>query len=258
MDKKNLTEHLKPMASFFIRNRGKIVERGMSVLFILILVILGFVLYSGFRSGSVADIVLMPPSKPVIDPYELERQIHDLINEERNKTGWSSLKWSHDLANVARRHSQYLAELNEGIKLDIYIDHEDQDGEYHDDRLKNYGVFYFNMSAENIYGISIVKSFYIGSENTPAEYYTLKEIANKSVEGWMNSPGHRENILTQEFDETGIGVATDPNRTNYIITQVFIDGVTCGYKFGPCCEKPFYYPYCFVPLNCTKGICVES
>lgn len=82
------------------------------------------------------------------------------------------------------------------------------------------------------------------------------EIELEVVEGWMNSPGHRKNILGSEFDETGVGIS-EVNEY-LLITQVFITRVSCGYKTGPCCKKPGYYPYCYVPLSCKKGICQEQ
>jgi len=85
--------------------------------------------------------------------------------------------------------------------------------------------------------------------NWYSEDYRDKEI----VQGWMDSPGHRENIMESEFDETGMGVAY---VNGYIIaTQVFIKRADCGYFSGPCCEKKGYYPYCFVPLSCEADIC---
>jgi len=83
-----------------------------------------------------------------------------------------------------------------------------------------------------------------------------QQIDQEAVTGWMNSPGHRANILTANFDETGIGIAQVKNY--FIITQVFITRSDCGYQTGPCCEKEGYYPYCYVPLGCEEMVCVEK
>ncbi len=84
-------------------------------------------------------------------------------------------------------------------------------------------------------------------------FKTEKEIKNEAIEGWMNSPGHRENILHPDYNETGIGIAKVGNYL--IITQVFIKRIDCGYKTGPCCKKEGYYPYCYIPLTCNNGVC---
>jgi hypothetical protein len=91
---------------------------------------------------------------------------------------------------------------------------------------------------------------------TQTVYNTDQEIATEAVIGWMNSPGHRKNILTTDFNEAGIGVAKEKNYL--IITQVFIKRAGCGYETGPCCIKNGYYPSCYVPLTCDTGnTCIE-
>ena len=84
-------------------------------------------------------------------------------------------------------------------------------------------------------------------------YKTPEEMAIENVQEWMDSPGHRENILTPEFDRTGIGVA----KVNdwFIATQVFIQTAKCGYETGSCCEEEGYYPWCYEPLKCVSKIC---
>lgn len=186
---------------------------------------------------------------------EFELQIHDLINVERAKFGLKKLRWNTEIAKSSRKHSEWQASLNVGQVDDLFIEHVNDKNESHGDRLQNDEIYYYSKSAENIFAISIVKSYFVIS-GQPAEYFTQTEMAEKSVKGWMDSPGHRVNILTQDYEEAGIGIATDPTETNYIITQVFIERASCGFKEGPCCEKRGYYPFCFVPLECTSGVCV--
>lgn len=77
------------------------------------------------------------------------------------------------------------------------------------------------------------------------------DIAKEAVNGWMNSPGHRANILNMNYDEAGLGIAT---FEGYVIaTQVFIKRAECGYKDGPCCVKNG----CYIPFSCQSGICRE-
>ena len=82
------------------------------------------------------------------------------------------------------------------------------------------------------------------------------KIEEEIVNGWMNSPGHRQNILTSNFNQGGIGVVKINHF--FIATQVFIEKVECGYETGACCEKAGYYPYCYVPLECVSGVCGEK
>lgn len=87
-----------------------------------------------------------------------------------------------------------------------------------------------------------------------SNWVSREGLVQKTVEGWMNSEGHRKNILTVDFDEAGIGVAYINGY--FISTQVFIKRAECGFKNGDCCEKDGYYPYCYVPLECSfENIC---
>jgi uncharacterized protein YkwD len=49
---------------------------------------------------------------------------------------------------------------------------------------------------------------------------TMEEIASQVVNGWMNSPGHRENILNARYDREGIGIAVSSDGKVYV-TQNF-------------------------------------
>ncbi|HHT9116819.1 MAG TPA: CAP domain-containing protein [Candidatus Wunengus californicus] len=189
--------------------------------------------------GQETKVVIQKPTS--IDLNELEIKTHDLINAERQKYGLNPLKWNSQVASSARKYSAYLTNMN-------YLDHMDKNGKYHDDRLKVDGIYYFGASAENL--AMTPKGDVIGC----GYVYSMDELARCTVSGWMGSSGHRQNILTSEVDETGIGVATDDSR-EYYFTQVFIEHVYCGYETGPCCEETGYYPYCYVPLDCVSGVC---
>jgi len=63
-------------------------------------------------------------------------------------------------------------------------------------------------------------------ENIMYEYHSQaqfnpKRFAKAAVEGWLNSPGHRANILSPYFDRSGIGVAVTGSGMAYA-TQVFM------------------------------------
>jgi len=83
-------------------------------------------------------------------------------------------------------------------------------------------------------------------------WQTEDELAVRAVDGWMNSPGHRKNILKAEYDEAGMGVAYA--NSYVIITQVFIRRTDCGYEGAPCCEQGKYL-VCYQPNTCVDSIC---
>ena len=47
------------------------------------------------------------------------------------------------------------------------------------------------------------------SNSRTRNYITLKDLAFRIVDGWMNSPGHRKNILTETYDREGIGIGAE-------------------------------------------------
>jgi uncharacterized protein YkwD len=87
-------------------------------------------------------------------------------------------------------------------------------------------------------------------------WYSGLDLAEDSVLGWMESPGHKANILSPDYDEAGIGAAYVNGYV--IVTQSFIKRAFCGYLNGPCCSEPGYLPYCYLPMTCnSNNICQE-
>lgn len=191
--------------------------------------------------------------KPEMNASELEAMIHNLTNLERAKYNLSFFDWNNELAEVARSHSQFMAET--GI-----FSHTNLQGQDVSDRLREAEVYYWNMTGENIFKINavkLVKIYYIDHKETHRVkiYFTQDEFAEEIVSGWMNSSGHRKNILTQEFTEEGIGIVND-SEENYYITQNLIVRIDCGFKGAPCCPSPpGYLPSCYKPWKCAAGVC---
>ncbi len=138
----------------------------------------------------------VPTTAPTQAPSGLsamEQEVLALVNSERAKNGLSALSWADDVAAVARAHSSDM--INRG-----FFSHTNPDGESPFDRLKNNGISY-RTAAENIaYG-----------QKTPADV----------MNAWMNSSGHRANILNKNVTELGVGAVKNNNGTIYW-TQVFV------------------------------------
>ncbi len=138
-----------------------------------------------------------------LDVSLLERNIHDLINVERNNHGLSSLGFDSKLSVVARKHSQDMIDRS----FFAHINPSGQDPTERGSLLgygcyKNYGSYYTTGIAENIFSTHFRASV-IGCDDS----YSEEGVAKCVVDGWMNSPGHRQNILTPTYDVEGIGVA---------------------------------------------------
>jgi len=125
-----------------------------------------------------------------------EREIFALVNDERRKKRLSNLDWDDDLARVARKYSQQMAKGN-------FFGHFDGNGNGMEQRADAAKISWTEI-GENLFFCRGVEDF-----DTAA------------VKDWMKSPGHRQNILTKGWTDTGIGVAESRDGKIYI-TQLFI------------------------------------
>ena len=126
-------------------------------------------------------------------PTEAEKKIVELTNAERKKKELPALKPAPLLFKVARGHSENMAKQG---KMEHNLD-----GKKPTDRMRAAG-YPLGKGAENI-----------GSGDPCVPLETL-------MEAWMESKGHRENILSTVYTEIGIGIAKDKDGQVYY-TQVF-------------------------------------
>jgi uncharacterized protein YkwD len=160
--------------------------------------------------------------QPQIDIAALERRIHALTNAQRRKHGIPELQFDDRLAKVARAHSQDMSNKN-------FFQHVNLEGEDPGMRgkklgykcVKNYGTYYTDGLSENLMRTYLYDSVLEQAGMVVGyDWRTPEEIAQISVEGWMNSPGHRRTLLTSTYDREGIGVVISPNKEVYV-TQNF-------------------------------------
>jgi uncharacterized protein YkwD len=122
-----------------------------------------------------------------------EQQVVDLVNLERANRGLPPYKRVTALDEAARYHSADLGQDN-------YFDHNTYDRVngnlvYVCDTWTRIGKYYAGASGENI----------------AAGYSTPQSVMN----GWMNSPGHRNNILSTHSREIGVGYANQSGSDYY-------------------------------------------
>lgn len=143
--------------------------------------------------------VVTPPSqedttqKPVdSDKFmaQVEQMIYEKVNAERAKVGMSALSYDNTMQKYARIKSADMGDRG-------YFDHKDPEGNLITAQMKKDGVSY-RAWGENIAYIS-------GMTDATA-------LANKFMTNWMNSPGHRANILSNNFSGIGVGVYKIGNK----------------------------------------------
>jgi hypothetical protein len=107
------------------------------------------------------------------------------------------------------------------------------DGSTPSDRIAAAGYRYCQM-AENLASILDTRGF------------TAGEYAQRAVEGWQDSPGHRKNMLLPYVTETGVGVArASPTEPKYIAVQLFARPEAAQYKFKVAnqAQRPVAYSF---------------
>ena len=152
-------------------------------------------------------------NRPQIHVVELEQRIAALINLQRQENGVNALAIDPGLSKVARDHSQDM--VNRG-----FFSHVNPDGEAPRDRLHLAGYTCSKMSGENIYQNNLYSRVTIRGNQKTYDLNSSEQIAETTVSGWMNSPGHRQNILQKSYSRTGLGAAIAPNG-QILITQIF-------------------------------------
>lgn len=124
-----------------------------------------------------------------------ELRVIELVNAERNKAGLRSLKHDKKLSEMAREKARDMV-------VHRYFSH----------KSPNYGSP-FNMMKK--FGIS----YHCAGENIASGYNSPETV----IQGWMNSPGHRANIMKPLYLHIGVGYFyTNIGLYNHYWTQEFI------------------------------------
>lgn len=121
-----------------------------------------------------------------------EKEVFNLINKQRTNNGLAALKNDSEVQRVARIKAQDMVNNN-------YFSHTSPTYGSPFDMLKSFKISY-KTAGENIAG---------NSSNSSA------------VTAWMNSSGHKANILNSNFNYTGIGVVSSP-KYGKMYVQLFI------------------------------------
>jgi len=168
------------------------------------------------QSKKIIDKALAPPD-PISDKTkDVEQAILKYTNQERRNNGVRELRGDGKLDEVARSHSLDMAQNNffshtnlkgedptaRAIRMGYNVHKELGAGWYSDGIGENIG----KMPTGSVEGVGYVSS-------------DADSIAKAQVNSWMNSPGHKQNILDSKYDTLGVGVAYD--GLYYISTQDF-------------------------------------
>lgn len=148
------------------------------------------------QSPAPADRISSPSPSAVESSNELtaiERSVFKEINEYRQSQNLPPLSWNTEISEQARKHSEAMASGQ------VPLSHEG-----------------FEERVE-----AIAKTIsYRGAAENVASNDGYANPGQQAVQGWLNSSGHRRNIVGN-YDLTGVGVAKNA-QGEYYFTQIFI------------------------------------
>lgn len=126
-------------------------------------------------------------------------KVFELVNIERRKAGVAPLKFSNELLDAATIRAE---------EITSYYSHTRPNGQPHSSLIKD--------------------GKYTVGENIAAGYTTPEE----AVKGWMNSQGHRENILNSDYTEIGVGYAyKEDSEYKHYWVQMFKRPMSKAYRW---------------------------
>ncbi|MBQ9768182.1 MAG: CAP domain-containing protein [Lachnospiraceae bacterium] len=133
-----------------------------------------------------------PETSPEVQDqaYVYGLRITELVNEHRAAAGLSPVEYSAELSDAAQTRA---------FEIEKSFSHTRPDGRYFSTVLKDHGISY-RYSGENI----------AWGQKSPEQVVTA----------WMNSAGHRANILNKSFTKLGVGYQQNERGVNYF-TQLF-------------------------------------
>ena len=170
--------------------------------------------------------VINASEKPSYNLEEMAVMIHDLVNRERKAMGLNAIAFDEELAKLALGHSKDMGTAD-------FFNHINPNRDGPSERALRAGLSIKRKNSkgamqtgigENIY-MSAVLTGTNGYLKAGVQYMTYnwlqpETLARMAVQGWMDSPGHRANILQPEYIREGLGLYLNADNELYI-TQNF-------------------------------------
>lgn len=165
---------------------------------VTVLIFASFILIESISIGS-SMLEQSDRNKEAVDNIKIEafltdeeQKTLDLINAYRKENGLDELKSSHKIQEIARLKAEDIVE-----------------NEYFSHTSENLGTPFQMLETNNIKYISAGEN--LAGNTTP----------QRAVESWINSPSHKDNILDEDFEYTGVCVINSPVYGK-VFVQLFI------------------------------------
>jgi uncharacterized protein YkwD len=151
-----------------------------------------------FLSASALGLAVEAPAFENKALQEIEERVYAAVNQLRNSENKPELRKDERLVLEARRHA-------ENMSLRRFFAHEDPSRGDLARRLDDSKIGW-QRCAENIY-----------------QGKRIEDPAGDAVRSWLNSAGHKKNMLDSNLTETGVGVAVRKDGTLFIVQEFMLD-----------------------------------
>lgn len=156
--------------------------------------------------------------KPQIVPSELARRIFELANDERVRHELQELLWDENMAAISVGHSDDMVERD-------YFSHISPSGKEPGDRARC-ARYRCEFSSRYRLGENLARLWlHVGyrvekDERIYGPWRSAESLAREAVDGWMNSPSHRRNMVARNYRYMAIGIAFADDGA-VLVTQNF-------------------------------------
>lgn len=133
------------------------------------------------------------PGQPAGTPELQEQELWHAVNQVRRDFGLRALQADDALATAARQHAEEMAELN-------YLGHESP-----------------NLQSRTLQDRLVLAGAAVqGAGENLAQLSDGADLAAQVVAGWLDSPGHRQNLLAAHYTHVGFGVARNSQGSVWV------------------------------------------
>ena len=173
------------------------------------------------------------PGGSPLNNSEIERLIIAYTNEERKKAGLRSFIHDSMVSNIARGHSQNMAQTGQ---FSHQIDGKDQTARalaagYDCRAYRKDGSYSYGLSENIAFRHRVTETIRSGQgAQQVSKYDSDQGVAQGLVQQWMNSPGHKKNILATGSNRIGVGVFVAVSEKHGIAWET----IWSTQNFSPC------------------------
>ncbi len=166
----------------------------------------------------------------------LETMVADGINQLRARYGLTPLAQDRVLRKAAKEQNDY-------VKRRGKLTHNQPSHHKHSsaERIDYFGGTKFTNSAENLQYKGFVVRNYINNNRVTKKilYPTYAQAAQQLVQAWVDSNGHRDNLLNDRYQYVGTAVSFDAQHRGLYATQVYGGLSSCPSKRSISSPIPF-------------------